>query len=190
MPIAISSRRRKCTGFLVAIPRRSARTARDRRPLPLLARRTRLPVPRGARRSDAEPTADVGAADLGGGGGTLPRGPARRGRRRPAARARPDREARLRALLPDRERHRALRPVEGHPLPGPGIGGQLGGLLRARDHLDRSRRATISSSSASCRRSAASHPTSTSTSSTSAARSSCNGCSTPTAATTPPSAPP
>ena len=55
------------------------------------------------------------------------------------ARAAADREAGLRAVLPDGELDRPLRPLAGHPLPGPRIGRELGRLLRARHHLDRSR---------------------------------------------------
>ena len=72
-------------------------------------------------------------------------GAARRLSRRPARRRRPpapprtgaDRRARLRALFPHRAQHRALRPIEGHPLPGPRLRRQLRGLLRARHHRDR-----------------------------------------------------
>ena len=46
--------------------------------------------------------------------------------------------AALRALLPDRLRHRALRPQPRHPLPGPRLGGQLGGLLLPGRHRGRS----------------------------------------------------
>ena len=59
------------------------------------------------------------------------------GRGAAAARARGDRGEGLPGLLPDRARHGRLRPGQGHPLPGPGIGGQLGGLLRALHHRGR-----------------------------------------------------
>jgi hypothetical protein len=40
-----------------------------------------------------------------------------------------DRGAEIRTVLPDRVRHRAFRAFEGDPVPGQGIGGQLGGVL-------------------------------------------------------------
>ena len=46
-------------------PEALARTTGDRRALPLLAGRTRLPVSRGARRSGADAAGDIGEADLG-----------------------------------------------------------------------------------------------------------------------------
>ena len=52
----------------------------------------------------------------------------------------------------------------GHLLPGPGLGGQLGGLLRPRHHQGRRRRRSACCSSGSCRPSATARPTSTSTS--------------------------
>ena len=66
--------------------------------------------------------------------------------RRQAARNACDKElaliakARLRALFPHRARHRPLRALAAHPVPGPGIGGQFGRLLHARHHLGRSDR--------------------------------------------------
>ena len=65
------------------------------------------------------------------------------GARRSAARdlaqgTRAHRRAQLRALFPDRARHRPLRPLAAHPVPGPRLGGQFGGLLCARHHLGRS----------------------------------------------------
>ena len=76
----------------------------------------------------------------------------------------------LRALLPHRPRHRALRAQPGHPLPGPRLGRQLGRLLRAGRHRGRPGAGSTCCSSASSRPSATSRPTSTSTSSTSGAR--------------------
>ena len=58
----------------------------------------------------------------------------RRSRAQAAPRARADRPAGLRALLPHRQRRRRLRPRPGHPLPGPRLGGELGRLLRPRHH--------------------------------------------------------
>ncbi len=56
-----------------------------------------------------------------------------------APRAGIDREVELRALLPDGEQHRPLRPLKGYSLPGPRQRRQFGRLLRARHHLHRSR---------------------------------------------------
>ncbi|KAG0920788.1 hypothetical protein G6F32_015421 [Rhizopus arrhizus] len=44
----------------------------------------------------------------------------------------------LRLLLPHRAGHCALRAQPGHPLPGPWLGGQLGGVLRAGRDRNRS----------------------------------------------------
>ena len=81
--------------------------------------------------------------------------PAHRGGRAPAAtgpaparagagrlradrpRARPHRAARLPRLLPRRVGHRRVLPAGRHLLPGPGVGRQLGGLLRPRHHQRR-----------------------------------------------------
>ena len=52
-------------------------------------------------------------------------------------------QLRLRALFPDRELDRRIRPQPGHTLPGPGLGRQFDDLLRARDHLDRSGQAHL-----------------------------------------------
>jgi error-prone DNA polymerase len=41
------------------------------------------------------------------------------------------------SLLPHRARHRALRPLARHPLPGARLGGQLGGVLLPRHHRGR-----------------------------------------------------
>ena len=46
----------------------------------------------------------------------------------------------IRPLFPDRPRHRPLRPGEGHPLPGPRLGGQFRRLLLPRHHRGRTRR--------------------------------------------------
>ena len=47
------------------------------------------------------------------------------------------RAARLPRLLPHRVGHRRVLPASRHLLPGPGLGGQLGGLLRPRHHQRR-----------------------------------------------------
>ena len=73
-------------------------------------------------------------------------------------------------VLPHRARHRALRPLQGHPLPGARLGRQLRRLLLPRHHRGRPRPRSTCCSSASSRPSARSRPTSTSTSSTSGAR--------------------
>ena len=49
------------------------------------------------------------------------------------------RRARVPRLLPHRLGHRRLLPAAGHLLPGPGLGGHLGGLLRPRHHQRRRR---------------------------------------------------
>ena len=80
--------------------------------------------------------------------------------------------AAVRAFLPDRARHRASsRAQRGHPVPGPRLGGQLGGVLlpaasprSIRSRIDTAVRALHLARSATSRR------TSTSTSSTSGAR--------------------
>ena len=117
-----------------------------------------------------------------------PGGPARRGGRHPAARAAADRDAGVRALLPDGELDRALRPLARTSC----ARGAARRRTRPSATCSASPRsipsATTCCSSASSPRSAASRPTSTSTSSTSAARSSCSGCSRPMAAITPRSA--
>ena len=56
------------------------------------------------------------------------------------ARARSDREARSRRLLPDRLGHRQLLPPGGHPRAGPRLGGQQRRLLQPRHHRGRSGR--------------------------------------------------
>ena len=53
------------------------------------------------------------------------------------ARAGDHRAEELPRLLPDRARHRRVLPPGRHPLPGPGLGGQLRGLLRAGHHQRR-----------------------------------------------------
>jgi error-prone DNA polymerase len=63
-----------------------------------------------------------------------------------------------------------LLPRARHPVPGPRLGGQLGGVLLPRRHRGRPGEAWTCSSSVSSRASAPSPPTSTSTSSTSGAR--------------------
>ena len=165
-------------------------TAGDRRSLPLLARRTALPISARGPHRRPDRAADAGAPDLGRCRLPLPDGIPDNVAQPASPRARPDRAAGLRAVFPDRAQHRPLRPLAGHPVPGPRLGRQLGGLLRARHHLDRSRPAATCCSSASSAPSAASRPISTSISSMSGARRSSSGSTTPMAATAPRCAPP
>ncbi len=53
--------------------------------------------------------------------------------------ARHHRRAQIRALLPDRPRHRAVCALERHPVPGPRLGGEFRDLLLPRHHRGRSR---------------------------------------------------
>ena len=113
------------------------RDAARRRALPLLARRAALRVSRGARaaRRDAGQLAE--AAHRGRPRLALSRRRARQGPQPRRARARAHRRAPLRAFLPHRARRGAVRARAGDPLPGPRLGGELGGLLRARHHRGR-----------------------------------------------------
>ena len=99
-----------------------------------------------------------------------PRRRAGEGARAASSASSPHRRARLRALFPHRPRHRALRQGQAHPVPGPRLGGQFGGVLLPRHHRGRSRRASTCCSSASSAPRATSRPTSTSISSMSGAR--------------------
>ena len=85
---------------------------------------------------------------------------------------RADREARLRALFPDRPRHRRLRaqPRPADPVPGTRIGGQQRGLLLPRHHRGRPGDQRPAVRALHFRGAQASRPTSTSISSTSGAR--------------------
>ncbi len=87
--------------------------AGDRRPLPLHAGRAALRIP--GRSGPGRPHAAAGAGSprLGGRRRALSRGCARQSANAGRARAGADRAARLRALLPDRPRHRPLRPRRG-----------------------------------------------------------------------------
>ena len=99
----------------------------------------------------------------------------RRGPRAGRARAAGDRREGLRRLLRHRPRHRRVRAEPGHPLPGQGIGGQLGGLLRARRSPRSTRSSTGCRSSGSSPSTATRSPTSTSTSTPTGARRSSSG---------------
>ena len=61
------------------------------------------------------------------------------GARRSRPRIRADRGTPIRALFPHRPRHRALRPLARHSVPGPRLGGEFGDLLLPRHHRGRSR---------------------------------------------------
>ena len=110
--------------------RAARRDAAHRRALRFLARRAALRIPRRARACRRDAGELAAAAHRGGPRLALSR---RRTRSRPQprrARARAHRRSPLRALLPHRPRHRAVRAGTGNPLPGPRLGGELGGLLR------------------------------------------------------------
>ena len=127
---------------------------------------------RGHRRRRETRRQALAAPDLGRRRGERYPGGVPAGVKAPSPRAGVDRRARLRALLssPSSTTSSASPASARHPLPGPRLGGQLGGLLLPRHHRRRSRRASTCCSSASSAPSATSRPTSTSTSSTSAAR--------------------
>ena len=151
--------------------RAARRDSRHRRALPFLARCAALRVSRGAGAAGRD-AGELGCA------GWLRTACAARSRtasptgvaRARRARARADRRARLRALLPHRARHRALRARARHSVPGPRLGGQFGGVLRARHHRGRPDAHEHAVRALRIARSATSRPTSTSISSTSGAR--------------------
>ena len=95
------------------------------------------------------------------------------------------RQAEVPGLLPGGARHHPVLPAQQHPVPGPGIGGQLGGLLRAGGHRRRPGRQRVCSSNGSCPRPATGRPTSTSTSNPTCARRPSSTSTNATAATTP-----
>ena len=114
------------------------RDGRNRTALHIFAGRAALRVSRGNRAAGRD--AGVAPAQVDRRRARAPLSRRRSGRcaRPDRARACIDRRASLRALLPHRPRHRRVRAIEGHPLPGPWLGGELGGLLRARHHRGRS----------------------------------------------------
>ncbi len=83
---------------------------------------------------------------------------------------RDDRGAGVPGLLPGGLRHREVLPRAGHLLPGAGVGGELGGLLRAADHQRGRGEVRSCCSSGSSPRSATARRTSTWTSSPTVAR--------------------
>ena len=108
------------------------------RPPPGGAASPRLPGARRAHRADlagraGPPGRHRPVRAPGGRAGARGVGPAR-------PRAGHHRRARVPRLLPHRVGHRRLLPAPGHLLPGPGLGGHLGGLLRPRHHQRRRRR--------------------------------------------------
>ena len=111
------------------------------------------------------------------------------GLRADRARAESHRPAELSRLLPGRPRHHPVLPRQRHSVPGPGVGGQLRGLLRPRRHRTSTRWPTSCCSSGSCHRRATARPTSTSTSNPTCARRRSSTSTSATAATTPPRSP-
>ena len=149
----------------------------------------RYEYPRGARarRARRRPRTCASSTDAGTGAGAFRHGaPARTSASMVEHELDADRGAALRALLPHRARHRALRALRGHPVPGPRLGGQLRGLLLPRASPRSTRRAWQHAVRAlHLARSATSRPTSTSISSTSGARRSSSTSTESTAATAP-----
>ena len=138
MPSAISRRRTRWRGCS-AICRGDRRDPRARRAARIHDGRSRLPLsglPGACRRDDGVVPAQD---DAGGRARALP-AVSRSGAPPGRARARSDREARSRRLLPDRLGHRQLLPPGGHPGAGPRIGGQQRGVLQPRHHRRRSGR--------------------------------------------------
>ena len=103
--------------------------------------------------------------------------------------ARRDRAAGIRRLLPDRAQHRRVLRRQRHLVPGPRVGGEFGGLLRARHHQRRPGSRTTCCSSGSCPTAGTGRRTSTWTSSTAAARRSSSTSTASTAGTGPPRSP-
>ena len=99
----------------------------------------RLPRARGPHRADLAGRADPAGRHRPLRAAATPSGCRGLGADRP--RARGDRRARVRRLLPHRVGHRRVLPAPRHLLPGSGVGRQLGRLLRPRHHQRRRRRA-------------------------------------------------
>ena len=111
---------------------RSPRAARSRSPSCAIAtRRSACPTARRRRSGCAQLALD-------GRGGRYPEARPADGRRPARQGARAHRGARLRRLLPDDVRDRAVLPRARHPLPGARLGGELRGLLLPRHHRGRS----------------------------------------------------
>ena len=120
----------------------SARAARRdlarRRAVRTIARRASLRISGGAGTGGRDARDVAAQARRGRPCLALSRRRARQRQRARRARARADRRSRLRALFSHRPRHRPVRARAQDPLPGARLGGQLGGVLRARDHRGRS----------------------------------------------------
>ncbi len=140
-PRALSERRAEPAAADAARATLSARAPRRdaarRRALRLLARRAALRVSRGARSCRRNAGELAREAHRGGPRLAFPRRRTRSCPQPRRARAGAHRRSPLRALLPHRPRRRAVRARAGDPLPGPRLGGELGGLLRARHHRGR-----------------------------------------------------
>ena len=122
-------------GAPVPRPRGSAGAhAGDRRGVHVQSRRAGLRIPRRADAARQDPAGASGRARLGGRPLALPRRHPREGARADRARAAAHRHAPLRPVLPHRARHRPLRALQGHPLPGARLGRQLRRLLLPRHH--------------------------------------------------------
>ncbi len=146
------------------------RDCRHRRALHFLARRAALRVSRGTRARGRDAHHLAAQAHRGRRARALAAGRAGKTALPDRTRARADRRAALRAVLPHRARHRPLRAQPRHPVPGPRLGGQLRRLLLPRHHRGRSGAPVGAVRALHLARSATSRPTSTSTSSTSGAK--------------------
>ncbi len=108
------------------------------RPHRVFARPAQIPVSGRAGAAGQDRAAASGRPDLGRRRQIFRRRDRRHAARHLAQGTRADRRAQIRALFPHRARHRPLCAQPEHPVPGPGIGGEFGRLLRARHHLGRS----------------------------------------------------
>ena len=137
MPSVISSPRMRWRGCS-RCPRCDRGDAALCRSHLLFARPAQIPVSGRAGAAGQDRAAASGRPDLGRRGEIFRRRDRRQASRHLEEGTRADRRAQLRALFPDRPRHRALCAQPEYPLPGPGIGGEFRRLLRARHHLGRS----------------------------------------------------
>ena len=125
-PTATSSRPRKWPACS-PLSRRHRPHARDRRRCRFHLNELRYEYPDEVT-VPARPRSRTGATDLGRRCRAI-RTACRTKVRATAPRTRADRGAGLRAVFPHRPRHRRLRAQPGHPVPGPRLGRQLGGVL-------------------------------------------------------------